>query len=233
MNRRYITSDVSVSESQNHGTLNVRCHIYRLLQVRIPMDDQYWESLVPEATREETISMEIPTFDLFMGSFEHLPCLVCNSSLLSERRIPEAFHSAISREYYSIAALMARRELLLLNDEERNSRPLIPLRLVNTDTRVVSYEEYEEIIRRTVEESMVFDEMYTPATGSPIEALEKVEFCGAEEEKCSICLEEFEGGVELRRLPCSHVFHGDCIGQWLERSQTCPLCRFALPCHQD
>ncbi|XP_044485573.1 ERAD-associated E3 ubiquitin-protein ligase HRD1A-like [Mangifera indica] len=229
-----ITSNVSVSDRQNYGTLNVHCHIYRLLQVRIPMDDQYWESPVPEATREETVSMEIPTSDLLRGSFDNLPCLVCNSYLLSERRILQAFHSEITRDYYTVAALLARRELPLLNDGEwNNSRISIPVRLVNMDTRVVTYEEYEEIIRRSVEESMAYDETFTPATGSPIEAGETVELCGAEDEKCCICLEEFEGGVKVGRLPCSHVFHGDCIDQWLKRSPTCPLCRFVLPCHQD
>jgi len=51
-----------------------------------------------------------------------------------------------------------------------------------------------------------------------------------EDEICSICLVEFEredGVSKLRR--CGHVFHFNCIEQWLERSQfSCPLCRSSL-----
>ncbi|KAJ3120467.1 hypothetical protein HK098_004581 [Nowakowskiella sp. JEL0407] len=44
---------------------------------------------------------------------------------------------------------------------------------------------------------------------------------------CSICIEEFVKGVELRQLPgCGHKFHVDCIDSWLlKQSVCCPLCR--------
>ena len=41
---------------------------------------------------------------------------------------------------------------------------------------------------------------------------------------CSICTESFVQGARLRRLPCGHAFHTDCVDPWLlERSATCPL----------
>lgn len=46
---------------------------------------------------------------------------------------------------------------------------------------------------------------------------------------CAICLDEFSEGVQCRKLPCQHVFHGTCIARWLiERSATCPLCKIDL-----
>jgi len=43
-------------------------------------------------------------------------------------------------------------------------------------------------------------------------------------EKCSICF-EVNNDVKLR---CGHPFHKTCIDQWLESSNTCPLCRTDL-----
>ncbi|KAJ4854606.1 ring finger domain-containing protein [Trichoderma breve] len=43
---------------------------------------------------------------------------------------------------------------------------------------------------------------------------------------CSICTEPFLDDAELRKLPCSHAFHDNCVDPWLlRRSATCPLCR--------
>jgi hypothetical protein len=47
---------------------------------------------------------------------------------------------------------------------------------------------------------------------------------------CSICLEDYEDGMEVVVTPCPgrHEFHYRCIANWLRRSNTCPLCRHAL-----
>uniref|UniRef100_A0A7S4U9B9 RING-type domain-containing protein n=2 Tax=Guillardia theta TaxID=55529 RepID=A0A7S4U9B9_GUITH len=42
---------------------------------------------------------------------------------------------------------------------------------------------------------------------------------------CSICLGNFFTGEDCRMLPCLHVFHKNCIDQWLSMSQECPLCK--------
>ncbi|KAK8717881.1 hypothetical protein V6N13_045134 [Hibiscus sabdariffa] len=46
---------------------------------------------------------------------------------------------------------------------------------------------------------------------------------------CMVCLEELGVGFHASRLPCSHIFHGDCIGKWLDQSHYCPICRFEMP----
>lgn len=44
-------------------------------------------------------------------------------------------------------------------------------------------------------------------------------------EKCTICLSQFEVDNDVRRLPCMHLFHKDCVDQWLVTNKLCPICR--------
>ncbi|KAM7531323.1 hypothetical protein LguiB_034733 [Lonicera macranthoides] len=46
-------------------------------------------------------------------------------------------------------------------------------------------------------------------------------------ESCAVCLYEFDGGDEIRRLSnCRHIFHRSCLDRWMDHDQkTCPLCR--------
>lgn len=51
---------------------------------------------------------------------------------------------------------------------------------------------------------------------------------GSEEAKCCICLEQFQSGNELRRLPCLHSFHAECVDKWLVINNACPVCRIPI-----
>ncbi|PVH68005.1 hypothetical protein DL98DRAFT_373613, partial [Cadophora sp. DSE1049] len=42
--------------------------------------------------------------------------------------------------------------------------------------------------------------------------------------ECSICVDDFVQGEEIRMLPCTHRFHPACIDPWLlDSSGTCPV----------
>jgi hypothetical protein len=44
--------------------------------------------------------------------------------------------------------------------------------------------------------------------------------------KCTICQDEYHNDNKVRELNCKHVFHLECIDQWLkEYSYKCPQCR--------
>ncbi|KAL9645643.1 hypothetical protein ABK040_003376 [Willaertia magna] len=49
-----------------------------------------------------------------------------------------------------------------------------------------------------------------------------------EDHQCCICMCDYEIGNELRRLPCFHEFHKDCVDTWLENNHVCPVCKFDL-----
>ena len=68
------------------------------------------------------------------------------------------------------------------------------------------------------------DGIYLPLTGS-------ARVSGT----CSICLNDFSkagrrGGAieEIGLFDCNHVFHSNCINQWLNQHNSCPLCRRPL-----
>ncbi|KAJ2824367.1 hypothetical protein IWW50_003365, partial [Coemansia erecta] len=52
---------------------------------------------------------------------------------------------------------------------------------------------------------------------------------------CVVCLEEYLAGQQVRVLHCGHVFHDECISEWLVRSKAkfheCPICK--VPCFPE
>ena len=45
------------------------------------------------------------------------------------------------------------------------------------------------------------------------------------ENTCSICLSELQEGDIVGDIPCGHVFHKDCLKEWLHKNNHCPICR--------
>jgi hypothetical protein len=46
--------------------------------------------------------------------------------------------------------------------------------------------------------------------------------------ECLICLTEHSVGSFSVKLPCGHLFHKDCLTEWLVKQCTCPVCRYEL-----
>lgn len=72
-----------------------------------------------------------------------------------------------------------------------------------------------------------------PASKSAIERLPTMkiserDFEDEPKKECCICFLDFEVNKEVCRLPCGHIFHTDCVAQWLRKKNTCPECRWEL-----
>lgn len=47
---------------------------------------------------------------------------------------------------------------------------------------------------------------------------------------CAVCMDDFQIGTVVSKLPCSHSFHKDCIVPWLtNHAENCPCCRTDVP----
>jgi hypothetical protein len=59
------------------------------------------------------------------------------------------------------------------------------------------------------------------------ERLERVAFAfagGGDNQMCTVCLDEMEIGARVVTLPCAHLYHIECIGEWLRNKTVCPQC---------
>jgi hypothetical protein len=49
-----------------------------------------------------------------------------------------------------------------------------------------------------------------------------------EKKDCSVCLEIYEIDQNVNILPCTHMFHADCIKNWFKDQNTCPICKTVI-----
>lgn len=109
-----------------------------------------------------------------------------------------------------------------LLEQLSNLPPGLQMLLLNTEALAGGYEE------RLIE----VQEMLSRRRGLSNETIDRVDKFrwgeGAREHtqtQCMVCLSSFADGEEVRRLPCSHIFHAPCIDEWLRRCTDCPICK--------
>ena len=47
-------------------------------------------------------------------------------------------------------------------------------------------------------------------------------------ERCPICLEDYNIGDTLNELICNHFYHKKCINNWIISNNNCPICRSSI-----
>ena len=48
------------------------------------------------------------------------------------------------------------------------------------------------------------------------------------DEICTICVSEYEVGDQITKTKCNHVFHTNCISEWVKYKTECPVCRKSI-----
>lgn len=105
----------------------------------------------------------------------------------------------------------------------------------------ITREAYDRLVAELVERSMAGAPRGPPPASQS--ALQKLESCirelddktflalsgsgeeGGRDLQCAICVDGMIKGDKVVELPCHHIFHGECVLQWLRAHNTCPLCR--------
>ncbi|OQR91126.1 hypothetical protein ACHHYP_04957 [Achlya hypogyna] len=82
----------------------------------------------------------------------------------------------------------------------------------NLQRRIVTYFRYRRITAN-------MNERFPSPTEDELNETDRV---------CIICREEMTT-ESCKKLPCSHIFHLNCLRMWLQRQQTCPTCRANIP----
>ncbi|MED6171244.1 hypothetical protein PIB30_039069 [Stylosanthes scabra] len=192
-------------------------------QLRIPSESR----LIDSFSSESSILIQVPEF-LQNGSCHmqiHFPSDIIPDVLMHDM-MPKVI-------LYAEAITETRRWGFLYE------RPDFRLFSLNLDIIILrSFWNVDEVITdMVIEESMgdTNNVKMVPASESAIESLESVKLenqNNVADERCSICLTEFEYGEDAEQvssMPCKHVYHQECLVHWLKTSHLCPLCRYAMP----
>ncbi|KAK8624071.1 hypothetical protein V6N13_065428 [Hibiscus sabdariffa] len=172
-------------------------------------------------TRQETVTFDLLT--LWEGR-DHV-----------RRILAPAFASVridADNPWYGIMADKITRRALEISGWTLNNGfncKVLPLDSVIETSVLVSENTLEFLMgRRALAESAAEFERnnlgMVPAQESSVkEMLTRVRVEDGGDEDCTVCLEGMEGGSYAARMPCSHMFHAECIGKWLELSHYCPV----------
>lgn len=144
--------------------------------------------------------------------------------------VPLQLFQSLREQRKQEEVLEGRRNMVLRIMEHERRRTGTSL-LSETTLRSFVQVQLGELERALIEEAVMM--RVAPAAKESVEALEKFRYDGVSSKvevmMCTICMEGVLTGNQLTRMPCSHVFHGHCILEWLQSRHSCPICRFKLP----
>lgn len=74
------------------------------------------------------------------------------------------------------------------------------------------------------------NDVILPLTTDALNKLEEIKYSEYNEsnksENCAICQDHFDDNIIIKVLPCKHIFHRECISEWLQKyHHKCPICR--------
>ncbi|CAI0398656.1 unnamed protein product [Linum tenue] len=207
----------------NRRTWFSRLPLEKILPARSPSEEPDDENQKPPRTRQSSTQLERAT--------EFVNRLVEESRLELPKDIVEGIARVIVESVPRDSRFIFRPELpVAVNVVISSPHPVLPCGERDSSSSPPVDVKFEADV-----EALSSSGLRVPASESAIESLETVAAAEAgefrsEERGCAICLQDLAGSSgAVKRLPCCHVFHHDCLVKWLRFHHTCPLCRSALP----
>ena len=86
----------------------------------------------------------------------------------------------------------------------------------------------ENILHYTFQNAQ--DRSSTPTSNDFVNNLPTFEAkSGINYQPCTVCQESFQEKEVVSILPCSHIYHKNCLLPWFTTHNTCPVCRYEMP----
>ncbi|CAB4320315.1 unnamed protein product [Prunus armeniaca] len=221
--------------NQSHLPPDVLQIVFKLYKSTIrawcPQEDDHDVPMVVPYSRRNLVLITQETIKVPRTMLKSSSTTSLVVDILSSMLVPEHEHPALIENIFRV--LVEK-----YSSDKTNTMLPIVVGINDATLRIITIgddgQTSEEVLDRvTMESTQTYEPKPIPADKSIIEQLEKLRLDGLEENTrqmaCTICMEDFEGGAEVTRLPCLHLYHGDCIVQWLETSHLCPLCRYPMP----
>lgn len=134
-----------------------------------------------------------------------------------------------------VCCCVCRRDDVIENRLQHLERQRRELEQQQRHDRLARQELIQSILRQ-LQELQIDIRQQTPLGQAQTEQLPKRQYQPGEDtcDTCAICVDDFTQEDVVRVLPCTHVFHPQCIDEWLNNhSSLCPLCKMELPRGQN
>lgn len=110
---------------------------------------------------------------------------------------------------------------MMMGNNNRSNRIFIPISNLNNINSL-----FEQLLSGSrYHEHPTSQQILNALPETQIDDITKLD---SEKRNCVICLEDFKNGDKATILPCIHLFHTECIKNWLKTQDSCPICKFKL-----
>ena len=111
---------------------------------------------------------------------------------------------------------------MMIGNNHRSNRMFIPISNLNNNINSI----FEQLLSgASYHEHPTSQQILNALPETQIDDVTKLD---SEKKNCVICLEDFKNGDRATILPCIHLFHTNCIKNWLKSQDSCPICKFKL-----
>ena len=116
-----------------------------------------------------------------------------------------------------------RRELKKQLKEQKKKEKKEIARLLKERKHLLKEKNKEKEIQVKIQDKYETIKNYLPVPFN-IDQIQLEKLKNSDKNECMICLEEFIINEHVLYLPCSHLFHFECILSWLLKKDNCPIC---------